>query len=506
MGISLGAVTPSAFKVGTADCSAIYLGTSLVWSGTPAPTSFVAYSDTFSSATLAPAWQRATAYPTSGTVSVVNNAMVLATGSTAAWTGAASIFLGDASTPQGKTGVPAIASNWDYTFDYGLTNLSEHYPSIMLRGRNAELWPGGGGQNQFQTGTSIVLGVSNGTIEVVTNYNTTTVGTLTGFTFPSNLMKMRILVKGKRLAFKIWASTGTEPGGVGSDTNWTYNNATVMADESDGSIGFEVANGAVGEQKTVTIDNFTATTPVLGIGTTTLAPTTEKSGFTRIYTEDFTDVAPAGTGASSFLNVYSTRVQPYDESAPNYQQRALLSAHDSVMDVAMNGTQGAAWVWGSVATANSFIGGRFSMRAKTIGAFNNGPAVMIWPSNDVWVEGEIDFPESVSGPGGTQGFQDSPWIHHHTMNTDHPEDQSAAQDVALLVSWRDWHTYTAEWYPPGKGTAPATGMVIYYVDDVEVYRTTTDIPKTNHRFMAQVGAYGAPGNMYIDWVTMATIN
>ncbi len=235
------------------------------------------------------------------------------------------------------------------------------------------------------------------------------------------------------------------------------------------------------------------------------APTAAVSGFTQQYVENFDTAAPSGTGTSSFLNVYAGTIQPYDESAPAYQQRALLSAHDGVLDVAMNGTQGAAFVFGTPTNANSWIGGRFSMRAKCVGAWNNGPAVMIWPARTAdgpWSDGEIDFPESVSGNGGTQGFQDAPWIHHHRMN----QDMELAQDVALGVSWRDWHTYTAEWYPPGKGPNPTTGTVIYYVDGVEVYRTTQDVPNTVHRYMVQVGYWGAPGNMYIDWVRIDSVN
>jgi hypothetical protein len=508
MATALGTATPSAFKVGTADCTAIYLGGTLAWPTTTPPT-VTTYSYDFTGAngsaaptafSIAKGMYGGAAYPTRAST-IQNNKLVLSTGTAAAWSGAASIFLGDPAKPEGNaaTGAPPIASNGTWTFDYTLLNLSEQYPMILLRGRGADLWPSGGGANQFATGTYLQLGVAGGAVDIITGYNTTKVGGF-NYSFTSVDQKAEITLDRKMLYVRLWPANGTKP------TGYTYSGA-VMADESDGNIGFALSNGPAAEQKTLTIDNLVYTAPVLTLGSTVAAPTSEPAGFTRIYTENFNDTAPAGTGTSSFLNVYSTRVQPYDEVSPKYQQRALLSAHDGVMDVAMNGTQGAAWAYGSASTANGFIGGRFSFRAKTIGAYNNGPAWMIWPSNNAWVEGEIDFPESVSGPGGTQGFQDAPFIHHHTMNTDHPNDQAAAQDVNLLVSWRDWHVYTAEWYPPGKAPTPyaaSQGLVIYYVDNVEVYRTTTDIPKTYHRFMAQVGEYGTAGNMYIDYVTMAT--
>lgn len=510
MAATIGTASPSAFKVGSSDCTALYLGGNLVWQAVATPTvTTYTYDFTGANGTAAPtAFSIAkglyggAAYPTRAST-IQNNKLVISTGSTSAWSGAGSIFLGDPSKPEGNpaTGAPPISSNGTWTFDFTLLNLSEQYPMFLFRGRGADLWPGGGGVNQFATGTYLQLGVAGGAVDIITGYNTTKVGGF-NYSFTSVDQKAEITVDRKMLYVRLWAATGTKP------TGYTYS-GPVMMDESDGNIGFAISNGPANEQKTLTIDNLVYTAPVLSIGTTVQAPTTEPSGFTRVYTENFDDVAPSGTGTSSFLNVYSTRIQPYDEVSPKYQQRALLSAHDGVMDVAMNGTQGAAWAWGSAATANSFQGGRFSMRAKANAAYNNGPAIMIWPANNAWVEGEIDFPESVSGPGGTQGFQDAPFIHHHTMNTDHPNDQGAAQDVNLLVSWRDWHVYTAEWYPPGKAPSPyaaSVGLVIYYVDNVEVYRTPTDVPTTPHRFMGQVGEYGFPGNMYIDYVTMATKN
>lgn len=500
MPVYVGGTAPSLLKVGSTDCTAAYVGSTQVYSGVAAPTTQTLYNDAFTGTTgaaPAAAWKRATSYPTTGTVTIQANAMRLSTGSTAAWSGATSIFLGDPANPQGITGVPAIVSNAEYTFDYTLANLLEQYPSIAFRARSAEAWPSGDGQNVITTGYSLVLGPAGNSIDLISGYDTATLVTIP-YTFTSAAMKVRLKIDRQWLYFRIWAAASSEP------TAWTFS-GPVLTDESDGNLAFVVANGPAAAAKTVTIDNLVSTTPVLSLGATQAAPTTDKAGFVRQYTENFDTVAPAGTGTSSFLNVYANSVQPYDEVSPTYQQRALLSAHDGVMDVGMNGTQGAAWVWGSVALANSWQGGRFAMRAKAIGAFNNGPAIMIWPSNNAWVEGEIDFPESVSGPGGSIGFQDSPWIHHHTMDTSNPGDQSGAQDVALGVSWRDWHVYSAEWYPPGKGPTPTTGMVIYYVDEVEVYRTQVDVPTTPHRYMGQVGAYGKPGNLYIDWVTMSSL-
>jgi hypothetical protein len=468
------------------------------------------YNDSFSGSQVASAWQLPTSYPTGGTVAIVNGALRLSTNSATQWTGAQSVFLGDRNHPEGvpASNIPAIVSDAEYWFDWKPSDVLEQYLQIGLRVRSAELWNGGAGGNMFSSGYNLSAWTKQGKFQVQSGYNAgapeaVQVDTIP-FTFTTAGVSFHIIVKDKTLQFRAWTKGTAESTAFPDANSWTYTGA-VLTDESDGSIGFTVANGPDAVVKTLDITNFRSNTNVLGIGTPTSAPATDPAGFTRVFTENFGTTAPSGTGTSSFLNVYANSIQPYDEVSPTYQQRALLSAHDGVLDVAMDGARGAAFAFGTAATANSRLGGRFAMRAKAIGAFGNGPAVMIWPSrtsDGPWSDGEIDFPESVSGPGGFQGFQDTPWIHHHQMNVD----MQLAQDVNLLVSWRDWHVYSVEWYLPGKGPAPSTGMVIYYVDEVEVFRTTKDVPTTVHRYMMQVGAYGSPGNMYIDWVTVSTVN
>lgn len=502
MALALGSGTPLGYYVGSTQATAMYLGSTLVYSASPAAWNAY-YSDTFTGTTGAAPnsnWRKATTYPTAGTVTIQSNAMRISTNSTSAWTAAASVFLGNPASPQTA---PAIYPDFDVTFDYTLANLLEHYPTIGIRSRNAELWNGGGGGNTPTTGYALVLAPQNKTVDIISCYNSTSIiGTpITVATMTSAAMKWRILVNGTRLAFKVWL-TGTEPGGTGSDSNWTYDNPSLLFDRSDGGISFSVANGPAAATKTVTIDNFVATTrPLGGYSGAQPAPTATVSGFTPYFVENFDTAAAAGTGTGQFTSAYANSWTPYTASG-TMQPQQMISAHDGVMDIAMDGTRGSAGWWGPPATSQNRVGGRFSMRAKCIGAYNNGPAVMIWPSSDVWADGEIDFPESISYNGGTQGFQDAPWIHHHKMVAGQ---EGQAQDVALGVSWRDWHVYTCEWYPPGKGPNPSTGTVIYYVDGTEVYRTTTDVPTTAHRYTVQVGDYGASGNMYIDWVRIDAV-
>lgn len=441
------------------------------------------------------------AYPTTPVV-IQNNAMRIASGTTAAWSGGGSIFLGDPTKPEGNssTSAPAIVSNATYKFRQKLLNLTQQYPSIILRGRGADLWSSGAGVGQPRTGYALQLGVKEGNIDVVQNYNSTTIASFP-YTFTSNDIYWEIQLDRKKLNVRIWPAASAKP------TSWTYSADNVLVDESDGSIGFSISNGPAAEQKYFDISEFSTTVPILSLGTNRTVPPTAPSGFTRKFEQNFDTTAAAGNASGQFMNVYANFFQPYNEGGTvgngAMSPRTMISAHDGVMDVKMDGVYASAGSFGDPTGAYNNVGGRFSIRMKTLGGYNNGPAFMIWPSSEVWYEGELDFPESVSGRGGTQGFQDSPWIHHHKMVQGQ---EAQAQDVNLLVSWRDWHVYTLEWYPPGKGATPTTGNVRYLVDGVEVYNTTTDVPKTAHRFCFQIGDWGAPGNIYIDWYTIDSLN
>lgn len=348
------------------------------------------------------AFSKAASYPTAGTAAIQSNALRLGTNSTNQWTGASSIFLGDPNHPEGfaSSGAPAIVSNAEYRFDMTLLNLSTHYPSISFRARSAELWPDGGGANTNKSGYSLVLGIAEGNIDLVQGYNSSTIGSIP-FNFTSNALKWLIKLDRKTLSFKVWSAINPEP------TAWTYR-GDVLFDESDGNLAFALFNGPDFEEKTMVIDNLVMTTENLTMGAAVPAPTTDPAGFTRIFTENFDTAATPGVGTGKFLTTYSNSFQPYTQTSPIYMQQEMISAHDGVMDIAMDGARGSAGVFGSPTNAFNRKGGRFSMRAKSLGAFNNGPAIMIWPNNDAWVEGEIDFPESVSGPGGLIGFQDAP--------------------------------------------------------------------------------------------------
>ncbi|WP_413602013.1 family 16 glycosylhydrolase [Curtobacterium sp. Curtsp57] len=196
------------------------------------------------------------------------------------------------------------------------------------------------------------------------------------------------------------------------------------------------------------------------------------------FVEDFSTSAVTGLVQS----LYPQSWQPYpDGTSGIYEPSKTVSVHDGVMDVQLGGA-GAAGTFGSEDGAWDHIGGSFSVRAKATGGDGNGAAFMLWPSSNVWSDGEIDFPEG--------NFESSPSAFQHSMT---PGQENERVQIGSGVSWRDWHTYTIDWVP---------GESVTYSVDGQVLQTLTeDVPTTAHRFMFQTGNWGDDGNLLIDWVS-----
>lgn len=187
---------------------------------------------------------------------------------------------------------------------------------------------------------------------------------------------------------------------------------------------------------------------------------------------------PAGKVDTAYANYW----QPYPNgTSGKYYSDDIISLHDGLMDIAVGNGKGAAGTFGTKTSAYSHVGGTFSIRAKTTGGLGNGIAVMLWPSSDVWAEGELDFPEGGFG-NYVNGF------HHSTV----PGKEQQQVHLQPGVKWSDWHTYSIVWKP---GVS-----VAYYVDDKLIGRVTKWVPTTDHRYMVQTGNTGKPGHLLIDWV------
>jgi hypothetical protein len=209
--------------------------------------------------------------------------------------------------------------------------------------------------------------------------------------------------------------------------------------------------------------------------TSTPTPPTAPAGFR----EDFTTSAAAGKVAAAYVDSW----QPYPDGSGDgkYTAGKTVSVHDGYLDVTLDGSNGAAGTFGTREGAWDHKGGTFTVRAKATGGDGNGAAFMLWPTSNVWADGEIDFPEG--------NFDDAPSVFHHSMT---PGEEASAEYIDTGVTWRDWHTYSMTWVP-GKS-------VTYSVDGKVIGTVTHDVPASAHRFMFQTGNWGAAGHLLIDWV------
>ncbi|MBF4591443.1 MULTISPECIES: glycoside hydrolase family 16 protein [unclassified Curtobacterium] len=215
----------------------------------------------------------------------------------------------------------------------------------------------------------------------------------------------------------------------------------------------------------------------VGSGATATAATS--ATFKQTFAESFRTNAAAN---GPFARTYANSWQPYpDGTGGMYWSGSQISAANGVMDVKLGGAKGAAGTFGTPTGAWGHKGGKFEVRAKATGGTANGAAFILWPTSNVWSEGEIDFPES--------NFEATPMLHQHSMVAGQ---ESSATSVSTGVSWRTWHTYSVEWIP-GKS-------VRYLVDGAVVSTVTKNVPRTAHRYMFQVGNWGAAGHLYIDYV------
>jgi hypothetical protein len=268
--------------------------------------------------------------------------------------------------------------------------------------------------------------------------------------------------------------TSTEtPSESPADTSTSAPEATADPTPSD-----QPTSAPAGEQITPSLAPTSAPEPESDATAAPAADDSASSAPDASFVEDFDVSAAVGRVAA----LYPQAWQPYpDGTSGIYEPSKTVSVHDGVMDVQLGGA-GAAGTFGSVAGAWSHVGGSFSVRAKATGGDGNGAAFMLWPTSNVWSDGEIDFPEG--------NFESSPQAFQHSMT---PGQEAERVQVDSGVSWRDWHTYTVDW-DPGKS-------VTYSVDGKVLRTVTQDVPTTAHRFMFQTGNWGASGNLLIDWVS-----
>ncbi|WP_439691909.1 glycoside hydrolase family 16 protein [Curtobacterium sp. SP.BCo] len=221
-------------------------------------------------------------------------------------------------------------------------------------------------------------------------------------------------------------------------------------------------------------------------------PTSDGNGWHRVFSEDFAD--PARTGG--FEAAYADRFSVYhgfaDTAGTGRYQASVLSAHDGVLDMRLRTTKGGTPLAGGIVPLvdgqwGGQTSGRYSIRLKSDDVDGYGVAVLLWSDENVWDDGEIDFPE---GALGTPAYLNVHCLQDPAEKCVHHQTQA---------SLGDWHTYTIEWTP---------SRMSFLVDGDVVGTTTESIPTARMHFVVQAGSNegrpprDAAGSLLVDWMTI----
>ncbi len=214
------------------------------------------------------------------------------------------------------------------------------------------------------------------------------------------------------------------------------------------------------------------------------APVGDLPGWKQQLVEDF----DTNASTSTFDSVYANSWCGYaDGTGGKYYK--VISAVDGVQRFNLDGTRGAAGSYGPPSTCWGGLYGKYTMRFKVTGASSYGSAIMVWPSSNIWGEGEIDFPEG--------GFGGNMYMFQHDLNC------SKCGNIAWADTgkqWTDWHTSSVEWTPSG---------VKYYMDGQLVQYVTNKVPFNNHRWTIQMYPTSqdfSTGTLDVDWVSYYSYN
>lgn len=208
------------------------------------------------------------------------------------------------------------------------------------------------------------------------------------------------------------------------------------------------------------------------------APSADLPGWQHIMAENF----DGSTKPASWAPYSDTLCcgDQYDDGANTSYSNSQMVVHVRNYNGTMQGTAGR---FGTP----DLVGMRTAFRFKIDAPFSgSGFANMIWPADDVWGNGEIDWPE-VQFDSTIEGF-----IHELGAN---PANNALYVDTHIAPT--AWHTAVTEWVPGQRTTL--------FLDGAKVGENTTHVPTTPHDWRWQAGDNGGTdssgGTVRIDWVS-----
>jgi hypothetical protein len=234
-------------------------------------------------------------------------------------------------------------------------------------------------------------------------------------------------------------------------------------------------------------------------------PTTGPTGWKLVFSEDFT--TPASVFPGTFDGSMKYSGGPYssrwwtnppgwkDTSGAGSYEYTNLSVANSCLTIRLATVGGVVQVAcpqpllnGPNTEGSGSLYGRYDVCFKADGGLNwFKTAFLLWPDNEVWADGEIDFPEGDLG-GTINGY-----VHNITGN---PGANVLA--VGTGIPYILWHVATIEWTAAG----------VTFILDGKTIGTTATSPHVSMHWNLQCETDGgAPnsnvaGNVYVDWVAI----
>ena len=223
-------------------------------------------------------------------------------------------------------------------------------------------------------------------------------------------------------------------------------------------------------------------------------PVGDLPGWHQIFSDDFTTNVAMGGFPGPYANKWDAYDGFPDSSGNAMFTKKIISVHDGFLDMYLhteNGTVlGAAPVplisGNGVWKGQTY--GRYSIRFKSDSLHDFGAGWVLWPDDNNWNEGEIDFPEG-SLDNTIAGFV-------HCLG--HPVDNCAWLFSSSLFA-SSWHTATIDWKPTS---------VTFYLDGHNMITNTNAVPTALLHWVLQTATNsGKPtaavaGHVLIDWAVI----
>ena len=168
-------------------------------------------------------------------------------------------------------------------------------------------------------------------------------------------------------------------------------------------------------------------------------PVGDLPGWRQIFTDNFATPVPLGSfpaAVSSKWTAYSGFTDTYHNGT--YDPAKVISIANGVMTMHLHTENGVHLVSAPIPIipgTKAYQGqtyGRYAVRFRADPVAGYKTAWLLWPDDDNWQEGEIDFPE-----GNLDGQIDA-FMHHRGS----PQTQEA---YPTSVTYNDWHTAVVEW-------------------------------------------------------------